>query len=95
MKAARVLKELDLIDDLDNKTLAAITSELVQSSSVGIGFKQDYPRHGMRWEDEEKQRLISLTASGMLDVNIFANEYQRRPESVITYMARLGLIEKN
>lgn len=31
----------------------------------------------------------------MLDVDEFAREYQRRPESVLAYMVRLGLLDKD
>ncbi|MNB68885.1 hypothetical protein D3C76_1024450 [compost metagenome] len=95
LKAARELQALGVADNIESKTLAELQNELVSRSSPGAGFKQAFPRHGARWEDEEKQRLIELSEAGNLDVDAFANEYQRRPESVITCMVRLGLIDKS
>lgn len=94
LKAARELQALGLIEDVENKTLAALQTELVNRSSPGAGFKQNYPRHGARWEEDEKEKLVALAQAGMLDIDAFAQEYQRRPESVITYMVRLGLLDK-
>lgn len=94
LKAARELETLGLIEDIGNKTLATLQAELVRRSSPGTGFKQDYPRHGARWEEEEKQQLVALAEAGILDVDAFAQEYQRRPGSVITCMVRLGLLDK-
>ena len=94
LKAARELQALGLIEDVENKTLAARQGELVNRSSLGAGFKQNYPRHGARWEEDEKEKLVALAQAGMLDVDAFAQEYQRRPESVINYMVRLGLLDK-
>lgn len=95
LKAARELQALGVIDNMDDKTLTELQNELVSRSSPGAGYKQEFPRHGSRWEDEEKQRLIALSKAGMLDVDVdaFALEYQRRPESVRTCMARLGLTD--
>lgn len=89
LKAARALKALGVIEDIDNRSFAALQDELIARSTPGAGFKQQYPRHGMRWEEEEKQQLIALAEAGMLDVDAFALEYQRRPESVILFLNRL------
>ncbi|MNO09652.1 hypothetical protein D3C81_2329630 [compost metagenome] len=42
----------------------------------------------MRREEAEKQHLIALAEAGMPDVDAFALEYQRRPESVILFLHR-------
>lgn len=63
-------------------------------SSPGAGYKQQFPRHGAKWDEEEKQRLIALAEAGMLDVDEFAREYQRRPESILKYMKKTGLLDK-
>jgi len=94
LKAARELQALGLVEDVENKTLASIQHELVSRSTPGAGYKQEYPRHGARWEEDEKQQLIARATAADFDVNAFAREYQRRPESVITCMTRLGLIDK-
>lgn len=39
-------------------------------------------------------KQAALVQVGTLDVDAFAQEYQRRPESVITYMVHLGLLDK-
>jgi len=88
LKAARDLRALGLIEDIDNRSFAALQAELIARSSPGAGLKQQYPRHGMRWEEEEKQHLIALAEAGMLDVDAFSLEYQRRPESVILFLHR-------
>lgn len=95
LKAARELESLNVIDGLDNMTLGQLREELTRRSSPGAGYKQQYPRHGAKWDEEEKQRLIALAEAGMLDVDEFAREYQRRPESVLAYMVRLGLLDKD
>lgn len=95
LKASRELQALGLVEDIGNKTLAALQAELVSRSSPGAGYKQDFPRHGARWEEDEKQKLVALAEAGMLDVDAFAHEYQRRPASVMTYMVRLGLLDKD
>lgn len=95
LKAARELQALGLVDDLENKTLASLQHELVSRSTPGAGYKQEYPRHGARWEEDEKQQLIMRATAGNFDVNAFAREYQRRPESIMTCMNRLGLIDKS
>ena len=76
-------------------TLGQLREELTRRSSPGAGYKQQFPRHGAKWDEEEKQRLIALAEAGMLDVDEFAREYQRRPESVLAYMVRLGLLDKD
>lgn len=78
LKAARELQALGVIDNMEGKTLTELQNELVSRSSPGASYKQDFPRHGARWEEDEKQRLIALSKAGMLDVNAFALEYQRR-----------------
>jgi hypothetical protein len=93
LKAARELQALGVIDNMEGKTLTELQNELVSRSSPGAGYKQEFPRHGARWEEEEKQHLITLSEAGMLDVDAFALEYQRRPESVLTCMTRLGLTD--
>ncbi|EME5107813.1 hypothetical protein VYS60_004289 [Salmonella enterica] len=95
LKAARELESLNVMDDFAGKTINQLREELTQQSTPGAGYKQQYPRHGAKWEEEEKQRLIALAEAGMLDVDEFAREYQRRPESVIIYMVKLGLTDKS
>ncbi|EOE7356180.1 TPA: hypothetical protein ACKFMW_004332 [Enterobacter hormaechei] len=95
LKAARELESLNVMDDFAGKTINQLREELTQQSTAGAGYKQQYPRHGAKWEEEEKQRLIALAEAGMLDVDEFAREYQRRPESVIIYMVKLGLTDKS
>ncbi|HAS1070082.1 hypothetical protein L8O47_22690 [Enterobacter roggenkampii] len=95
LKAARELESLNVVDGLENMTLGQLREELTRRSSPGAGYKQQYPRHGVKWDEEEKQRLIALAEAGMLDVEEFAREYQRRPESVLAYMVRLGLLDKD
>lgn len=60
----------------------------------GVALKQDSPRHGARREEEEKQQPVALAEAGMPDVDACAQEYQRRPGSVSTCMARPGLLDK-
>lgn len=91
LKAAQALKSLGLIDDIGNQSFAAVQADLIARSTPGVSFKQQYPRHGMRWEEDEKQQLIAQAEAGMLDVDAFAREYQRRPESVIIFLKRLFL----
>ncbi|EJG2190704.1 hypothetical protein A3N51_20265 [Enterobacter kobei] len=93
LKAARELESLNVIDGLENMTIAQLRDELARRSTPGAGYKQQYPRHGAKWEEEEKQQLIALAEAEMLDVEQFAEDYQRRPESIMKYMKKLGLLE--
>ena len=92
LKAARELESLNVIDGIEDKTMAQIRDELIHRSTPGTDYKQMYPRHGSRWVEEETQHLIALTSAGMIDIDQFANEVQRRPESVIKYMKKIGLL---
>ncbi|ECZ8785877.1 hypothetical protein AXQ71_24075, partial [Salmonella enterica subsp. enterica serovar Typhimurium] len=85
----------NIVEDFENKTLTEIREVLTRRSSPGTGYKDAYPRHGARWEEEEKQHLIALAEAGMLDVDQFAEDYQRRPASVFKYMKKIGLLNKN
>lgn len=95
LKLARELQALNIVEDFENKTLTEIREVLTRRSSPGTGYKDAYPRHGARWEEEEKQHLIALAEAGMLDVDQFAEDYQRRPASVFKYMKKIGLLNKN
>lgn len=92
LKVIRELETLELIDSMEDKTMGQIREELTHRSTPGTGYKQLHPRHGSRWSEEEKQHLIALTSAGMIDIEQFANEFQRRPESVIKYMKKIGLL---
>lgn len=95
LKASRELESLNVMDEFADKTISQLREILTQQSTPGAGYKEQFPRHGAKWEEDEKQRLIDLAESGMLDVAEFAHKYQRRPESVISYMVRLGLTDKS
>ncbi|ECK5064931.1 hypothetical protein FRL03_21595 [Salmonella enterica] len=95
LKLARELQTLNIVEDFENKTLTEIREVLTRRSSPGTGYKDAYPRHGARWEEEEKQHLIALAEAGMLDVDQFAEDYQRRPASVFKHMKKIGLLNKN
>lgn len=91
LKNAREIQELGLIEDIEHQTLSEIQSSLIKMSSPGAGYKHSCPRHGSPWEEAEIQHLIEQAGSSSFDVGSFASEYQRRPESVIKYMKKLGL----
>ncbi|WP_237585410.1 hypothetical protein [Salmonella enterica] len=55
LKLARELQALNIVEDFENKTLTEIREVLTRRSSPGTGYKDAYPRHGARWEEEEKQ----------------------------------------
>lgn len=93
LKNAREIQNLGLIEDIEHQTLSEIQSRLIKMSSPGAGYKHAYPRHGFPWEEAEIQHLIELAGSEHFDVGKFADEYQRRPESVVKYMKTLGLKE--
>lgn len=94
LKLARELQKLNVVEDLENKTLTEVREIFTKRSSPGAGYKDAYPRHGTRWEEEEKQQLIALVEAGMFDVDQFAEDYQRRPESVIKFMKKIALLDK-
>lgn len=94
LKVARELESLDLVDGLEDKTIGQIREELTRRSTPGAEYKQQFPRHGAKWEMEEKQQLIALAEAGMLDVEQFARDFQRRPESVLKFMKKIGLLDK-
>lgn len=93
LKNVREIQSLGLIENIEHQTLSEIQSRLIKMSSPGAGYKQSYPRHGSPWEDAEILHLIALAGSKSFDVGKFANEYQRRPESVIKFMRKMGLTE--
>ncbi|WP_430673441.1 hypothetical protein [Klebsiella aerogenes] len=95
LKLAREIQELNIVDGFENKTLNEIREALIQRSSPGTGYKVAYPRHGTCWEEEEKQQLIALTEAGMLNVDQFVEDYQRRPESVLKYMKKIKLLKED
>ncbi|WP_426575637.1 hypothetical protein ACP179_01975 (plasmid) [Xenorhabdus stockiae] len=94
LKSIIELKQLDIIDNIDSLTLSQLQEELLKQSKNGTRLKQQFIRHGAKWEEEEEEELESLFLTGELNIEKFAEKYQRRPKSVTTRMTRLGLIEE-
>ncbi|PVZ84169.1 hypothetical protein C9426_23975 [Serratia sp. S1B] len=97
LKLGKKIQELALIDDMANKTFAMLCEEMAAVEEVPVTgvsrLKQRYPRHGARWEDEEKQVLIAQAEIGQVNIKAFAKEYERRPSSVRQYLEKLGFDE--
>ncbi|PHM37586.1 hypothetical protein Xmau_03803 [Xenorhabdus mauleonii] len=94
LKAVQDLKSLEIIDDIDNLTLSQLQEMLLKQSNNGTRLKQQFLRHGAKWELEEEGELKRLFSIGELNVGEFANKYQRRPKSVKIRMIKLGLIDQ-
>ncbi|MCG3472211.1 hypothetical protein L7750_18045 [Xenorhabdus bovienii] len=93
LKAVRELKSLEFIHDIDNLTLAQLQETLLKRSNNGIRLKQQFLRHGAKWEPKEEEELKRLFSTNELNIKAFAKKFQRRPKSVTTRMIKLGLIE--
>ncbi|KHD27434.1 DNA polymerase III subunit chi [Xenorhabdus nematophila] len=72
LKAIKDLKSLDLINDIDNLTLSQLQEMLLKQSNNGTRLKQQFLRHGAKWEPEEEKELKRLFSIGELDIKVFA-----------------------